>query len=75
MNKGHKKAKVATALDLPLTSAVVDVKELQRIYDNLSLTGQELFDISLGAQDTPDQLKTTDEIRVEIARRRGTPAQ
>lgn len=75
MNKSHKSEKAALSLNLPRTSAVVDVEELQAMYADLSQTGQELFEISLGTQDEPDQLKTTAEIHAEIARRRGNAIQ
>jgi hypothetical protein len=47
-------------------------EDLQAVYDALSPTGKELFEISLGTEDDPDELMTTAEISAEIARRRGT---
>ncbi|MBS1790093.1 MAG: hypothetical protein JST85_20385 [Acidobacteria bacterium] len=75
MNKSRKREKTALPINLPNTLAVVDVEKLQQMYADLSLTGQELFEISLGTQNEPDQLKTTAEIHAEIARRRGNASQ
>ncbi|MGH9850558.1 MAG: hypothetical protein ACREBD_12025 [Blastocatellia bacterium] len=50
-------------------------EDLQAVYDALSPSGKELFEISLGTEDDPDELMTTAEISAEIARRRGTVTQ
>lgn len=71
MNKAHKLKIDGLQLSFPQTPTVIDAEKLQAMYAELSPSGQELFEISLGIPEEPEQLQTTEEIRAEIARRRG----
>lgn len=57
--------------EIMAAASVQDPKVSASFNDDLSLTGRELFRISMETNDDPDEMMTTEEISAEIARRRG----